>query len=153
MPYNNFFTSSFVGKDGCAPNLVVASAPQAQAYKHAAADLNRQLQGLVFPGFIARVPYEHLQHYPRYLAAMSRRLEKLAQAPDRDEQHTRELSRLWQQLQSRAERNRNSGVVEPALDEFRWMLEEQRVSLFAQELKTPYPVSYKRLAKAWAALG
>ncbi len=128
-------------------------APHAQAFRYATQDLKRQLDALVFPGFIAQVPYEHLQHYPRYLAAMSRRLEKLPQAPDRDEQHTRELSRFWQQLQSRAERNRNSGVVEPALDEFRWMLEEQRVSLFAQELKTPYPVSYKRLAKAWAALG
>jgi ATP-dependent helicase HrpA len=77
----------------------------------------------------------------------------MAQAPDRDEQHTHELARWWQQLQARVERNRKSGVVEPALEEFRWMLEEQRVSLFAQELKTPYPVSYKRLARAWAALG
>ncbi|MGH8665913.1 MAG: ATP-dependent RNA helicase HrpA [Burkholderiales bacterium] len=127
-------------------------APPAQAYRHATIDLERQLDALVFPGFIAQVPYEHLQHYPRYLAAMSRRLQKLPQAPDRDEQHSHELSRWQQQLQSRAERNRKSGLVEPALDEFRWMLEEQRVSLFAQELKTPYPVSYKRLARAWAAL-
>ena len=127
-------------------------APQAQAFRYATIDLARQLDALVFPGFIAQVPYEHLQHYPRYLAAMSRRLQRLAQAPDRDEQHTHELSRWWQQVQSRAERNRKSGLVEPALDEFRWMLEEQRVSLFAQELKTPYPVSYKRLARAWAAL-
>jgi ATP-dependent helicase HrpA len=127
-------------------------APQAQAYRHATIDLARQLDALVFHGFIAQVPYEHLQHYPRYLAAMSRRLQKLPQAPDRDEQHTHELSRWWQQLQRRVERNRRSGLLEPALDEFRWMLEEQRVSLFAQELKTPYPVSYKRLARAWAAL-
>ncbi len=128
-------------------------APQAGAYRHAIVDLERQLDALVFPGFIDRVPYEHLQHYPRYLAAMSRRLQKLPQTPDRDAQHTHELARWGQQLQSRIERNRKHGVAEPALDEFRWMLEEQRVSLFAQELKTPYPVSYKRLAKAWAALG
>jgi ATP-dependent helicase HrpA len=48
--------------------------------------------------------------------------------------------------------NRKAAITDPKLEEFRWMLEEQRVSLFAQELKTPHPVSYKRLAKAWAAL-
>jgi ATP-dependent helicase HrpA len=123
-----------------------------QAYRQAAADLKRQLGALVFPGFLEQVPYERLQHYPRYLSAMQRRLEKLPQAPERDEQHTRELGRWWQQLQERINRNRKIGVSEPALEEMRWMLEEQRVSLFAQELKTPYPVSYKRLARAWAAL-
>jgi ATP-dependent helicase HrpA len=126
--------------------------PVAQAYRQAAGDLKRQLGALVFRGCFEQVPYERLQHYPRYLSAMQRRLEKLPQAPERDEQHTRELGRWWQQLQERIERNRKAGVAEPALEELRWMLEEQRVSLFAQELKTPYPVSYKRLAKAWAAL-
>jgi ATP-dependent helicase HrpA len=126
--------------------------PVGQAYRQTAADLKRQLGALVFPGFLEQVPYERLQHYPRYLSAMQRRLEKLPQAPERDEQHTRELGRWWQQLQERINRNRKIGVSEPALEEMRWMLEEQRVSLFAQELKTPYPVSYKRLARAWAAL-
>jgi len=126
--------------------------PNAKAYRHAAQDMSRQLQALVFPGFLAAVPYVRLQHYPRYLAAMRRRLEKLPAWVDRDEQHTRELARLGQQWQQRIEKNRKAGVSEPALDEFRWMLEEQRVSLFAQELKTPYPISYKRLEKAWAAL-
>jgi ATP-dependent helicase HrpA len=50
------------------------------------------------------------------------------------------------------DKHRKAGTSDPALEEFRWMLEEQRVSLFAQELKTPYPVSYKRLDKAWGAL-
>jgi ATP-dependent helicase HrpA len=126
--------------------------PQASAFRYAMADIRRQLDALVFPGFIAQVPYEHLQHYPRYLAAMRRRLEKLPQAPERDEQHTRELGRWWQQLQERMQANRKAAITDPKLEEFRWMLEEQRVSLFAQELKTPHPVSYKRLAKAWAAL-
>ncbi|RPI45821.1 MAG: ATP-dependent RNA helicase HrpA [Betaproteobacteria bacterium] len=125
---------------------------KARAFKHAAADLARQLQALVFPGFIAQMPYAHLQHYPRYIAAMRRRLEKLPLSPERDEQHTRELGRWWQQLQQRVERNRKAGRVEPGLEEFRWMLEEQRVSLFAQELRTPYPVSYKRLERAWSAI-
>ena len=83
---------------------------------------------------------------------MRRRMERLPQAPERDEQHTRELGRYVQHLQARIERNRAAGIIEPALEPFRWMLEEQRVSLFAQELKTPFPISYKRLTKAWAAL-
>jgi len=126
--------------------------PKGRAFKHAGVDMARQLQALVFPDFIAVVAYVQLQHYPRYLAAMRRRLEKLATFSERDEQHTRELSRWWQQLQQRQERNRKAGLTESGLEEFRWMLEEQRVSLFAQELKTPYPISYKRLEKAWAAL-
>ena len=127
--------------------------PKGRAFKNAAADMTRQLRALVFPGFIARVPYRHLQHYPRYLAAIRRRLEKAPLAPERDEHHTRELAGWRQRMEQRAERNRKAAIVEPALEEFAWMLEEQRVSLFAQELKTPYPVSYKRLEKAWSALG
>jgi ATP-dependent helicase HrpA len=126
--------------------------PRGKAFKHAGQDMGRQLQALLFPGFMAAVPYARLQHYPRYLAAMRRRLEKLATWPERDEQHTRELGRWWQQWLQRADKNRKAGMDDPALDEFRWMLEEQRVSLFAQELRTPYPISYKRLEKAWSLL-
>jgi len=126
--------------------------PKAKAFRHVGQDMIRQLQALLYPGFISTVPYGRLQNYPRYLAAMHRRLEKLATWPDRDEQHTRELGRLWQQWLQRFDRNRKAGLSDPGLEEFRWMLEEQRVSLFAQELKTPYPISYKRLEKAWAAL-
>lgn len=124
-----------------------------RAFKHAASDLNRQLEALVYPGFLTDVANTSLQHYPRYLKAMRQRIEKLAQRAERDEHHTRELSRWWQQLQQRVQRNRKTGTIEPGLDAFRWMLEEQRVSLFAQELRTPYPVSYKRLERAWANLG
>jgi ATP-dependent helicase HrpA len=59
---------------------------------------------------------------------------------------------LWQRYRERAERNRTAGRIEPALTEFRWLLEELKVSLFAQELRTPSPVSYKRLERAWADL-
>jgi ATP-dependent helicase HrpA len=126
--------------------------PDAKVYKQSSQDMIRQLQALVYPDFIANVPYGRLQHYPRYLAAMQRRLDKLPTWPDRDEQHTRELSRWWQLLVQRLDKHRKAGTTDPGLDEFRWMLEEQRVSLFAQELKTPYPISYKRLDKAWGAL-
>jgi ATP-dependent helicase HrpA len=124
----------------------------AQAYKFASQDLALQLKALVFPRFLVEVAYEHLQHYPRYLAAMRRRMQKLPNAPDRDEHHTHELGKLWQQMEARRARNRKLGTAEALLEEYRWMLEEQRVSLFAQELKTPYPVSYKRLDKLWAQL-
>lgn len=124
----------------------------AAAYKQSYQDMTRQLQALVFPKFMAEVPYVRLQHYPRYLAAIQRRLDKLPNWSDRDEQHTRELSRWWQLLVQRADKHRKAGTSDPGLDEFRWMLEEQRVSLFAQELKTPYPISYKRLDKAWSGL-
>ena len=77
------------------------------------------------------------------------RLAKLPQASDRDERHTQELSRLWRQLQQRREVDRKAGIADVRLAEFRWMVEEQRVSLFAQELKTPVPVSVKRLTKLW----
>ncbi len=126
--------------------------PNVKAFKHAAQDMTRQLQALVYPNFVAEVPYGRLQHYPRYLTAMQRRLEKLPTWPDRDEQHTRELSRWWQLLVQRTDKHRKAGTRDSGLEEFRWMLEEQRVSLFAQELKTPYPISYKRLDKVWGAL-
>jgi len=128
------------------------SAPGVRAYKHAVMDIERQLAGLVYADFIALVPYSRLQHFPRYLTGMSKRLDKLAQRHERDAQHTRDLQRWMQQVEARQESNRKANIVEPALEEFRWMLEEQRVSLFAQELKTPYPVSFKRLERAWAAL-
>ena len=91
---------------------------------------------------------------PRFLAAVDLRLDRLRTAPQRDEQNTLEIARLWQNY--RAFIKRGGGVLtqdqEAALREFRWMLEELRVSLFAQELKTAYPVSIKRAAKQLAAL-
>ena len=123
-----------------------------RAFDYAVIDMTRQLDALVYPGFLAEVSYAHLQHYPRYLQAMQRRMAKLADWSDRDEHHTRELSRWWRQFLARWERSRKAGIVDARVQAFRWMLEEQRVSLFAQELRTLYPVSYKRLAKAWAEL-
>ena len=74
---------------------------------------------------------------------------KYLERPDRDCKHAQPVASLWQRYRERAERNRAAGRFEPRLAEFRWLLEELKVSLFAQELKTPFPVSYKRLEKAW----
>lgn len=129
------------------------SGSRTRAFKHAVQDMSRQLDALVFPGFIAAVPYARLCEYPRYLKAMRRRIEKLPANAERDLQHTQVLSHWWQQYLQRVARDRQAGLADVELDAFRWMLEEQRVSLFAQELRTPYPVSYKRLERAWSALG
>ena len=124
--------------------------PLAAKWREACADMRRQLQNLIFAGFIVQVPYTRLQQYARYLKAMARRLEKIPNWPERDSKWTAEIARLWKQYEDRLVKHRKAGVSDPNLNEFRWQLEELRVSLFAQELKTPYPVSAKRLEKLWA---
>ena len=114
-----------------------------------AADIREQLANLVYKGFLSASPWEQLQHLPRYLKATVRRLEKLSGAVERDAKYTLAIRALWQDYQKRLEKHRKESIGDPELDKFRWMLEELRVSMFAQELKTPYPVSVKRLQKAW----
>ena len=89
---------------------------------------------------------------PRYLKALDRRVAKYLERPDRDARHAQPVAALAQRYRERAERNRAAGRTEPALAAFRWLLEELKVSLFAQELKTPFPVSYKRVERAWSEL-
>ncbi len=114
-----------------------------------AADIREQLANLVYKGFLTATPWEQLQHLPRYLKATVRRLEKLPGAVERDTRWTAAVRELWQDHQKRLEKHRKEGISDPELGKFRWMIEELRVSMFAQELKTPYPVSVKRLQKAW----
>ena len=96
------------------------------------------------------MPWARLQHYARYLKAMGLRLDKLRSDPARDQTRLAELTpleqRYWRLLVQR------KGVADERMDEYRWLLEELRVSFFAQELRTPQPVSAKRLDKAWAQL-
>ena len=117
-----------------------------------AADLRAERDALVHPGFFSGTPWAHLQHVPRYLKALDRRVAKYLEHPERDARHAQTVAALAQRHRERAERNRAAGRVEPGLDAFRWLLEELKVSLFAQELKTPFPVSYKRVEKAWSEL-
>jgi ATP-dependent helicase HrpA len=123
-----------------------------KAFPQACADIGAQLAELMPKKFIAITPFERLQHYPRYLKAITLRLEKARSDPARDAR----LMADWQALGKPWERERNamfkSGQAGDAfLDEFRWLLEELRVALFAQELKTSSPVSVKRLQKMWEA--
>ncbi len=112
-------------------------------------ELKAQRDRLVFPGFLARTPWERLEHVPRYLKGEALRLAKYRGNPERDQRHAPVVAGLWAQLEARAEANRKAGVREAKLEEFRWLVEELRISLFAQELKTPFPVSAKRLQKFW----
>jgi len=119
----------------------------ARAPKEVAEDIAAQLQGLVHKRFLFSTPWSQLQHLPRYLKAVTARLDKLRADPARDAKLMAELKTLEQRYTRRlAERK---GVADARLDDFRWQLEELRVSLFAQELRTPQPVSVKRLEKVW----
>jgi ATP-dependent helicase HrpA len=89
-------------------------------------------------------------HFPRYLQAISHRLRKLGNAGlSRDEQATQQVAEYWSRYQARHERHRLHGIHDPALEQYRWMIEELRVSLFAQELRTSLPVSSKRMEAQW----
>ncbi|MGH8763256.1 MAG: ATP-dependent RNA helicase HrpA [Nitrosospira sp.] len=113
------------------------------------AELAAQLHDLVYPGFLGETPWERLQHLPRYLKGMVLRLDKYAGNPERDGRHGPVIAGLWNQYEQRLEKHRKAGISDPKLAEFRWQVEELRISLFAQELKTPSPISVKRLQKLW----
>ncbi len=116
--------------------------------KEVADDVAQQLERLVPKRFVAETPWDRLQHLPRYLKAIAARLDKLRADPARDSARLAELRPLEQRyLRKLAERR---GARDARLEEFRWWLEELRVGLFAQELKTPQPVSVKRLDRIWA---
>ena len=115
-----------------------------------AEDIQAQLQRLVAKRFLAQTPWPALQHLPRYLKGVVLRLDKLRADPARDAARLAELRPLEQRWLRRVAELRGAGHAR--LDEFRWLLEELRISLFAQELRTPQPVSVKRLEKAWAQL-
>jgi ATP-dependent helicase HrpA len=116
----------------------------------AAGDAAQQLQRLMPRRFLAAMPWTQLQHFPRYLKAIVLRLDKLRSDPSRDAARLAELKpqeqRYWRLVADR------KGAVDERMQELRWLLEELRVSFFAQELRTPGPVSVKRLDKLWAQL-
>jgi ATP-dependent helicase HrpA len=117
----------------------------------ATADAAQQLARLMPKRFLALSPWGPLQHFARYQKAITARLDKYRADPARDATRLAELrpleQRYWRLVAER------KGVMDERMQEFRWLLEELRVSFFAQELKTPQPVSVKRLEKAWAQLG
>jgi ATP-dependent helicase HrpA len=113
-------------------------------------DVRQHLGQLMPKGFLTQTPYRWLLQYPRYLKAVARRIEKLAnQGRIKDRERAAEMNALWAQYAERCADHEARGIHDPALKEYRWLLEEMRISLFAQELGTAVPVSHKRLEAFW----
>ena len=109
--------------------------------------IKSHIESLVYPHFLQQTPAEWLPELPRYLQAVEKRLEKLQQNPQADRQRAQQLAPHWDPFEKRLNDNHSSPFIE-----YRWMVEEFRVSLFAQELGTKKPVSADRLKKLWRAL-
>ncbi len=125
---------------------------QASSAQATVEDIEQQLEWLVYPGFLLETSWEQLQYYPRYLQAIMYRLDKVKNNPGRDQLQI-DLVLPWQDhYYSVAELEYQTLNEERETDCFRWMIEEYRVSLFAQHLKTAHPISDKRLAKQWKKL-
>ncbi|MCA8303563.1 ATP-dependent RNA helicase HrpA [Burkholderia seminalis] len=129
---------------------LVKKLAQAKPFAQAHADLQQQLAALVGKRFVIDTPYAQLAHFPRYLKGIALRIDKLKADPARDAKQSADLLPLVQQYQRAV--SQRGGVADARLAEFRWLLEELRISLFAQELRTPMPVSVKRLHKVWESM-
>lgn len=143
-----YLTDSLVQVVGIKKHIKQAKNPLALAY--AAGDIQQQLGSLFYPGFLYDIQGDWLQHYPRYLKAIAARLEKVPSQVNKDRACIAELQSLWQRLQDKRHQEGDAAYfASDALQQYRWMIEELRVSLFAQTLKTAMPVSAKRLNKQW----
>jgi ATP-dependent helicase HrpA len=134
---------------GEASQQFLQSLAQHAALGRVAHEVKGQRERLVYPGFLARTPWERLEHMPRYLKGYALRMQKYHGNPDRDQKHAGNVQTLWNNYEARVKADRDEGRRDPHLEEFRWLIEELRISLFAQELRTPLPVSFKRLQKFW----
>ena len=114
-------------------------------------DVEQQMQLLVYKNCFTQTPWEYLQNIPRYLRALRLRIEKHPASPERDGKNAASVGVIWQKWHDKVNslNQVNLDIPQP-LQDYRWLIEELRVSLFAQELKTPFPVSIKRLEKTWA---
>lgn len=129
-------------------HVLVHQLQASKQWPDAFADMQFQLNHLIYPDFLTYTPLNWLRHYPRYLNAISLRINKLAGTAERDKLNREQFAPLWQRYQGKTAENKKMGEADSKqLQDFRWMLEELRVSLFAQELKTIHPVSIKRLEK------
>jgi len=124
--------------------------PAYKAHGQVLQDIRSQCEWLLGKEWVGRTPYERIQHMPRYLKAINVRLTKLRSNPARDTQNMSQMQPLQQQWQRKL--SAQQGDVNVRLDDFGWMMQELRVSLFAQELKTPVIVSVKRLEKMLAGI-
>jgi ATP-dependent helicase HrpA len=129
--------------------------PTVRSHGAAFKDIETQLNALVGKWFLRQLPWDALSHLPRYLKAMALRIDRLKSDPARDQSLMTQMSPLmqrWLRYCSDRQRDFPGQSLTPKAQEMRWLMEELRVSLWAQELRTPMPVSVKRLEKVWAAL-
>jgi ATP-dependent helicase HrpA len=112
-------------------------------------DIAQQLDLLIFPGFVSYTPVEQLAHFDRYLQGVQKRIARCADNPAQDQARMQRIRKYWHRLL--VDYPPPPDPVPPELFRFRWMLEEFRMSVFAQELGTARPVSEKRLDKQWQA--
>nr|WP_235017407.1 ATP-dependent RNA helicase HrpA [Nitrincola tapanii] len=115
-------------------------------------DIKHQLNQLFVKDYLTQTPSLYLEYYPRFLQAIALRLEKYPRELRQQCVWSEQLQGLWQAYEKKLQQQQQQGQVQPALLEYRWLLEEYRVSLFAQQLGTKKPVSEKRLKQAFAAL-
>ena len=116
--------------------------------------LREQINQLIYQGFVSQTPWQQWQRMAVYLHAMLKRMEKYSANPARDQAREDDIQELYMMWQEKVNALKMQGkVVSEDVAQFYWQLQELRVSLFAQELKTPYPVSVKRLMKEWDNLG
>ena len=120
-------------------------------FSSAKGDIRMQIDGLKDNGFLARTPWQWLQHYPRYFEAIEYRISKLdSTAADKEKELRESVNSFWQQFVDMREFHRAQAIVDGEMEQYRWMIEEYRVSLFAQQLGTCIKVSPTRLDKQWA---
>lgn len=130
--------------------LVPKKLQGAKAWPEAVKDIKNQLRGLFPKHFLLVVGLDRLRHYERYVKAVNSRLDKIRNDPAKDAERMADITRLSvPYFRELAERR---GQPDERLTDFRWLLEELRVSFFAQELRTPMPVSVKRLTKVWESI-
>jgi ATP-dependent helicase HrpA len=126
------------------------SLPGFKAHTQAVQDVRSQCEWLLGKEWVGLTPYERLQHLPRYLKAINVRLEKLRANPARDALNMKQMQPVLQQWQRKLSSLQSE--LDARVEEIGWMLQELRVSLFAQEIKTPVIVSVKRVEKMLAGL-
>jgi ATP-dependent helicase HrpA len=144
---------SEVGKTGIpASRKNTREAAAAPRWQYAVDDIRQQILQLMDPQAFSKTPWNWLRQFPRYFRAICCRLENVPSGVPRDWQNFQEFQPRWQLYQEQARHHQTQGIVDTELMHLRWMLEEYRVSLFAQKLGTAVPVSPKRLEQQWAKL-
>ncbi len=130
--------------------LLLDACSSVSRWNESTQDIASQLAEMIKPNFFTEIPWEWFRHLPRYLKGMTIRLEALkAGGGQRDRDGVSIISPLWNQYTERYEWTKSQGIFDPELLRYRWMLEEYRISIFAQRLGTAVTISPKRLATQW----